>query len=135
MNIKAIKLKGKKAMPKGMLKQIHKLAKDFEGDWTSEERDTLYEIEILPTQWRVIVEQPSNTTEWNYPVCVVEFVHNGSTATRDQVKEDWERFWWALDATSDYYFRPLWKTEDGDLEHLFDGYQIPYMADNYQQGG
>ena len=102
-------------MAKAWHSEISKLAKAFGGDWTKDERETLQEIEIEPVRWRVTREEPTDTNEWNYPICIIEFVHNCSDYTEQEVADDWNDFWWCLDNTSSYHFRALRELENGDL--------------------
>lgn len=97
-------------------KEINKLAKALGEDWTREQSDVLKQISFKPDRWRVIVEQPGETNQWNYPVCIIEFVVGfDRNSELDDAAGDWEQLWWACDNTADYSFRGLREDEKGDL--------------------
>lgn len=73
-------------------------------DQESELHEEVMALWTRPDAWRIVVE--GKAEGWSYDVLVLEFLEVEVTGRVDADKQDaYRSFWWALDATSAYFFR------------------------------
>lgn len=93
--------------------------------WISEAEDIIIDISFIrrnPDAFRIVVEQPGDTTPWLHPVLVLEFLEVEIThQLPPEKRDDYTELWVLFDASNMCAFRVYTARADGVIKLWLDG--------------